>query len=266
MIVDNGKYYLYRHIRLDTNKPFYVGVGTKHRKSRDYRRAESFKNRNKIWQSIYNRTSIEVEILLESNDVNFIAEKEKEFIGLHGRICKNNGSLANLDFGGYKDNRPSAESCVRNKEMRKAQCLEMAIRTKGKRKHGIKTMRQVFVYACRGYFMFGFESIIHCAEFLGVPSKSFLIERKIDSGKIYLGYFFCSYPKDKIDTSGFNFKKIDNEKFHPKGVVKLNDAGDVIKEYKTIKDAATDNDLNKDALSKALRNTNRKRKFLYRYK
>jgi len=24
-----NKYYLYRHIRLDSNKPFYIGVGTK---------------------------------------------------------------------------------------------------------------------------------------------------------------------------------------------------------------------------------------------
>lgn len=29
MIVSNGKYYLYRHIRLDTNEVFYVGIGTK---------------------------------------------------------------------------------------------------------------------------------------------------------------------------------------------------------------------------------------------
>ena len=26
MIVDNGKYYLYRHIRLDINEPFYIGT------------------------------------------------------------------------------------------------------------------------------------------------------------------------------------------------------------------------------------------------
>ena len=29
MIVENGKYYLYRHIRLDKNEPFYIGIGTK---------------------------------------------------------------------------------------------------------------------------------------------------------------------------------------------------------------------------------------------
>lgn len=25
MVVDNGKYFLYRHIRLDKNEPFYIG-------------------------------------------------------------------------------------------------------------------------------------------------------------------------------------------------------------------------------------------------
>ena len=29
MIEDQGKYYLYRHIRLDTNEPFYIGIGKK---------------------------------------------------------------------------------------------------------------------------------------------------------------------------------------------------------------------------------------------
>lgn len=27
MLVDEGKYYLYRHIRLDKNEPFYIGIG-----------------------------------------------------------------------------------------------------------------------------------------------------------------------------------------------------------------------------------------------
>jgi hypothetical protein len=30
MIKDNGKYFIYRHIRLDTNEVFYIGVGTKY--------------------------------------------------------------------------------------------------------------------------------------------------------------------------------------------------------------------------------------------
>ena len=29
MIENEGSYYLYRHIRLDTGEPFYIGIGTK---------------------------------------------------------------------------------------------------------------------------------------------------------------------------------------------------------------------------------------------
>lgn len=29
MITYNEKFYLYRHIRLDKNRPFYIGIGTK---------------------------------------------------------------------------------------------------------------------------------------------------------------------------------------------------------------------------------------------
>lgn len=50
MIVDSGKYYLYRHIHLDTNEPFYIGVGTK--TIRVYIRAFTKSNRNIFWKKI----------------------------------------------------------------------------------------------------------------------------------------------------------------------------------------------------------------------
>lgn len=36
MIVDNGKYFLYRHIRLDKNEVFYIGIGSKRLKRGGY--------------------------------------------------------------------------------------------------------------------------------------------------------------------------------------------------------------------------------------
>lgn len=47
MIVDEGKYYLYRHIRLDKNEPFYIGIGTKNKHKYPYFRAKSKAERNK---------------------------------------------------------------------------------------------------------------------------------------------------------------------------------------------------------------------------
>jgi hypothetical protein len=103
MIVDNGKYYLYRHIRLDTNEPFYIGIGTKDKNYKvyqtEYRRAFSLLKRNTYWKRISNKTEYKIEILLESDDYKFIKQKEVEFIKLHGRF-KNKGLLCNMTDGG----------------------------------------------------------------------------------------------------------------------------------------------------------------------
>lgn len=101
MITDCGKYYLYRHIRLDKNEVFYIGIGTKSSKvSKCYSRAKSKSRKNKIWHNIVAKTPIKIEILLESNDIEFIKNKEIEFIRLYGRRDLKKGSLVNLTNGG----------------------------------------------------------------------------------------------------------------------------------------------------------------------
>lgn len=102
--MENSKvHYLYRHIRLDKNEPFYIGVGTANidRKTfRSYYHRAFQKNRNNIWKAIYCKTAIRVEILFESDDYKKILEKEKFFISLYGQINNNTGILANISSGG----------------------------------------------------------------------------------------------------------------------------------------------------------------------
>lgn len=103
MIVENGKYYLYRHIRLDKNEPFYIGISTKYPEDylwNSYSRANKRAGRNSIWKRIIKKTDYKVEILLESNSRDFILEKEREFIKLYGRVNLKTGTLANLTDGG----------------------------------------------------------------------------------------------------------------------------------------------------------------------
>jgi hypothetical protein len=104
MIADNGKYYLYRHIRLDTNEVFYVGVGSKRSRSNCfsdmYERSCSRSNRNIFWRRIANKTNFISEVLLESNNREFILIKESEFIKLYGRRDNGTGTLCNLTEGG----------------------------------------------------------------------------------------------------------------------------------------------------------------------
>ena len=97
-----GKYYLYRHIRLDNNTPFYVGIGTKPKNATnsEYVRANATINRKSPWKNIVSKTEYEVEILLESDDYEFIKQKEVEFIALYGRRDLNKGTLVNLTDGG----------------------------------------------------------------------------------------------------------------------------------------------------------------------
>jgi len=88
--------YVYRHIRLDKNEPFYIGIGS----DETYKRANSIKNRNIFWKRVSNKTEYEVEILCDNINWDEACIKEKEFIKLYGRKDKNKGSLCNLTDGG----------------------------------------------------------------------------------------------------------------------------------------------------------------------
>lgn len=101
----DNKYYLYRHIRLDKNEPFYIGIGTKrnrnhYRHNTEYERAFSKSSRSVLWQNVVSKTEYQVEILFESDNYDFIKEKEVEFIFLYVRRDCCGGSLVNLTDGG----------------------------------------------------------------------------------------------------------------------------------------------------------------------
>jgi hypothetical protein len=99
------QYYIYRHIRLDNNETFYIGVGTKQLKKikgyrTEYSRAYERSKRTSFWKSVVKKTDYKVEILFESDDKELINQKEKELIALYGRRCLNTGTLVNFAEGG----------------------------------------------------------------------------------------------------------------------------------------------------------------------
>lgn len=94
--------YVYRHIRLDKNVPFYIGIGKVYDyRPEDYYRAivKSASQRNSSWLSITSRSEYEVEIMLENLTWEEAIIKEQEFISLYGRY-KNGGTLCNRTDGG----------------------------------------------------------------------------------------------------------------------------------------------------------------------
>lgn len=87
--MEDNNYYVYRHIRLDSNTPFYVGKGKENR-------AYS-KQRNKYWHRITSKTGFEVEIFISNLTEEQAFNKEKEFIKLYRDYGY---KLANLTDGG----------------------------------------------------------------------------------------------------------------------------------------------------------------------
>lgn len=94
------RYYAYRHIRNDTNTPFYVGIGKQMPGTGSYGRASSKHCRNKYWVNIVAKHGYTVEIFYETSIESEIIAKEKEFISLYGRRDLGNGILVNMTDGG----------------------------------------------------------------------------------------------------------------------------------------------------------------------
>lgn len=106
----NKSWYVYRHIRIDKNEPFYIGIGSQPK----FARAYNTHRRNPIWRSIVKKTQYDVEILLDGLSYDVVLEKEKEFIKLYGRIDNKTGTLANMTAGG-----DGTYAIVRNEETRR---------------------------------------------------------------------------------------------------------------------------------------------------
>jgi len=117
--------YVYRHIRLDKNEPFYIGVGSNEDTGR-YDRAHRSKpkNRNIFWQRVVAKTEYLVEIMIENISIEEALKKEVEFIKLYGRKNLGLGSLVNLTDGG---------DGVRNYVVSDETKLKISIANKGKK-------------------------------------------------------------------------------------------------------------------------------------
>lgn len=90
--------YLYRHIRLDKNEPFYIGIGSD--EEGFYTRAYDKISRSSVWKRVINKTEYEVEIMLDNLTWEEVKFKEVEFIKLYGRKNLGLGPLYNLTDGG----------------------------------------------------------------------------------------------------------------------------------------------------------------------
>ena len=206
MIIDNGKYYLYRYIRLDKNEVFYIGVGTKRRGIFDYQRAYSKHGRNKHWKNITNKTLCKVEIVLESDSYEFILKKEIEFIALYGRKDLKKGTLCNLTDGGEgnKGYIKTKEERKRISERQVGKCTEKQkevlnlYRPKAGKDHPRRKF--IFQYSSSGLFIKRWDSRTEIVEKTGfnIVVDSNTLSYGFQWKSKYLGEKIkCIIPKDR---------------------------------------------------------------------
>jgi hypothetical protein len=241
-------YYLYRHIRLDRNEPFYIGIG--HSDNNKYNRAYTKNGRNFFWKNIVNITDYDVEILHETEIKNEIFEKEKEFIKLYGRRDLGNGILCNLTDGGEFSINKSRYSVEKQLETSKKngsyyRNIER-MRKMSFKKGDCMQNKKIYLYDINGIFLKEFESRKKCGEYTNCnPSNlyKYLKLKESHNGYIYTYEYLGSI----LNISDFKIKKNKNKK-----VARLDSNGDIIDIYDSMSDAAIKFNKNKTTLSKAI--------------
>jgi len=262
-IVDNGRYFLYRHIRLDKNLPFYIGVGTRkesktNKPSRIYQRAYESNSRSKAWKIIAGKSEYLIEILVESDDKNFVHKKETEFIRTYGRIDLGTGTLCNFTDGGegllnvsdeMKEKRAETKkktgSFYRNKEHLKKYRL-----LKGQKADW--SAKKCYLYnSITGEFISDFRSATECGIFVGINAAT---SNKLcrDNLKYKFWVFSYNYHGTYINVENF----LERKHLANKVVQYSLGTGEVVKVWKSAAEAAKSFGLHFGAVAHAINSGN----------
>ena len=128
---------VYRHIRLDKNEPFYIGIG------KTERRAYIKGNRSSLWKKIGLKTEYEVEILFDDLTWEQACEKEIELIKLYGRKDLGLGPLVNMTDGG--EGTLNKEPWNKGRKTSEEQILKLKLSHKGMlgKKHSPETIIKI---------------------------------------------------------------------------------------------------------------------------
>lgn len=238
--------YVYRHIRLDKNVPFYIGIG----KSID--RASDKFSRNPIWNNIAKKTAYEVELLFEDVSFYFACAKEKELVKLYGRIDLKTGTLANMTGGGEGGTEFSDETKRKIGDATKRRPGYW----KGKKQppeaviKSSETRRGKPMYKRRGIPA---SDRVKNAVSLHATGNKYCVGRimsketrdkisKANTGRIVKDTWKYSMPGEKNGMWGKKHTKESIQKNRDaqkkKAVIQINSSGDVINEYSSISEAA----------------------------
>lgn len=161
--------YIYRHIRLDTNQPFYIGISNV---DDDYKRAYKRTCRNKHWTNIIKSTNYDVEILIDDLTIEQAKEKEKEFISLYGRVDLKTGTLVNLTDGGDGVLNMNENAELRIKISKASIGKKMS--ESAKKKMGDNQKLPIIQYDLDGNFLKEWDSILNATKAVGKHSTNIM--------------------------------------------------------------------------------------------
>lgn len=255
MIVDNGKYYLYRHVRVDTNEPFYIGIGKKCKadlaKGR-HLRSSNTRQRSNFWKYVVAKTDYISEILIETDDENFIQEKETEFIKLYGRKDLGTGSLVNLTDGGRQGLNKSSLSIERQLNTAKKngtyqEAIDRMIKFSFKK--GVNNGYQdkiTYLYSIEGWFIKDFKTREELAACLDTHAEE--ITKCIKTKISHKGYFFSNEKINRIDLNKYKARK--DKTLEVCKICKK--TGEVLQIYNSMVIASKDNGVDKSNIWNAI--------------
>lgn len=179
---------VYKHIRIDTQDVFYIGIGKT--LSRAYTRC----SRNKYWKNIVHKNNGEflVEILHTDLTWEEACQKEKQYIKQYGRSNLFSGTLCNLTDGG--------EGILNLKHSPEAK-LKISIATKNRfkckphcRKGGVfvnRNSRRVVLINLKTYIIYKFNTLVEAALFLNTSSsrvrRACVVSKSIDDYYLKFG-------------------------------------------------------------------------------
>lgn len=224
-------YFIYRYVRLDTNVPFYIGLGTKNEVKKNgypnyshrsiYYRAYS-KDRNYVCLGIMDKSDYEIDIMYETSDYVHAEEKEKEFISLYGLIYDNTGTLCNLTMGGVKF-KTTPNYLDRSIAVRKQNGTFVG-----------RNVKTLYMYTLNGEYIESFSKLKGFYEKYGYGDKDGNgISGAIRNKTSHNGYIFSFQYSEKLDVSEY---KIATFKKYP--VVQYDCDGKPVEIYKTMADVS----------------------------
>jgi len=200
-------YFIYRYVRLDTNVPFYIGMGTKQEVNSQgyplyswqsiYGRAYS-KDRNYVCSGIMNKVKYDIEVMYETSDLFHAEEKEKEFIKMYGIVYDGTGTLTNLTKGGRKFE-PTTNYSARS----------VSVRKKRGKLNGINS-KAVFMYDADGTLVDSLPSVNGFYKKYKFGDKDGqTITDSIKNKRSSYGYYFSFSKFDVLDLTEYKKRSFD---------------------------------------------------------